>query len=116
MHTILALLHPLTGALRQLHGAVLHYGPGVLGKYTMPCAWIISGFCLCAGGYDLVRGRRLDALLWVGVVALLFPAFWMATTLAMHMSRLLAIGALTVGLVLLGRTLMDAGNSRAEPE
>jgi hypothetical protein len=106
MHTILAMLHPLTAALRLLRGALLHYGPGVLGKYTMPCAWIISVFCLCAGGYDLVRGRRFDALLWVGMVALLFPAFWMETTLSMHLSRLLALAALAVGVVLLGRTLL----------
>jgi hypothetical protein len=115
MHTILAMLHPLTAALRMLRGAMYHYGPGVLGKHMIACAWLICGLCLCAGVYDWRRGRRLDALLWAGLAALLFPAFWMETTLSMHVSRTLALTSLAPGAWLLGKNLMDAVSGRREP-
>jgi hypothetical protein len=107
MHIILSLLHPITAAIRMAPGWIFHYGPGVLGKYTAACAGLIGLLCLCGSGYDLVRGRRLDAVLWVGMAGLLLIGFRMEMTLAGERSERFALGAGAIALWLLGRAVFQ---------
>jgi hypothetical protein len=106
-------MHTLLAVARLIHRAIRKFGPAsaftVLARYTMPCAWLICAMCVCAGGYDLMRGRRLDALLWMVMMVLSYTAFWMKTgSLAgTQLSAAFAVAAVVVDLWVLSRSLRE---------
>jgi hypothetical protein len=115
MHTLLEILHPLTASIRLLERTIYHVGPGALARHTMVCAWLVSLLCLCGGGYDLARGRRFDALLWVGMAGILFTAFWLESTLSGGRSVYFAMAAVAIAVWLLGRALFLQFTAPAVP-
>lgn len=103
----------LLAAARLIHKAIRRFGPAralaILARHTMPCAWLICAMCVCAGGYDLSRGRRLDAFLWIAMAALSFTALWMNSTAqtGTHWNAAFAVAAVVVDLWVLGRSLRE---------
>ncbi len=105
MHRI---LHLVIAVLRLIYRTIYHYGPAVLAKYTMPCTWLIAAMCLGAGIYDLLRGRRFDAVLWGITAGLVYTAFRTETGLSdPRMTVVLATGAAAAGILLLARSLVE---------
>ena len=121
MHEVLRVLHPFLAAFRLLRDLVwstlYRLGPGMLMKHTMACAWAICLLCLCAGGFDLVRGRRLDGVLWAAMAGLLFTAFrYEATISGFRLAPDFAIVAAVVGLWLLVRALLQWFRGSGRPD
>jgi len=120
MDTLLKILHHISGALRlavaQFHGAIYRYGPATLARHTMLCGWLVCSLCLCVAGYDLMRRRSFDALLWAVMLGLLFTAFWLVNTpLGSLWSANLAVAVLAIAIWLLGRALWQRFRATPKP-
>jgi hypothetical protein len=105
MEELLGALHPIISRIRHLQAVIYHLGPGILNRYTIECAWLICLLCLGAAGIDVLRGRRFDALLWVCMAGLLSTAFWLQIRNPASNSGYFALAAVTIGLLLLLRSL-----------
>jgi len=114
MEELLKALHPIISRIRHLQALISHLGPGILNRYTVECAWLIAALCLGAAGIDLLRGRRLDSLLWVGMAGLLSTAFWLQIANGSANSEYCALAAAAIGLLLLLRSLQQLLLSRAK--
>lgn len=117
MHEILRLLHPLTALVRLFMDSLYRLGPGILTKHTMTCAWFICLLCLCVACFDLLRGRRLDALLWAAMTGLLFTAFRYESTISgFRLAPDFALAAMAIGLLLLVRAVRQSFRGNASPQ
>jgi hypothetical protein len=110
MHLLLRIVHHLLVAIHDFQAGIYqglyHYGPGVLSRHTMPCAWLICLLCLFAAGYDLIGKRRFDALLWAGMAGLLFTALSLEADISsLQTSGDFALAVVAVALLLLTRGL-----------
>jgi len=108
----------LLAVARLIHKAIRRFGPArgfaILARYTMPCAWLICAMCVGAGVYDLMRGRRLDALLWLVMMMLSYTAFWMkiGPLAGTQLSAGFAVAAVVVDLWVLSRSVRERFWSR----
>jgi hypothetical protein len=116
MGELLRGLHRIVSGVRLLQAVIYHLGPGILDRYTLECACLIAALCLGPATIDLLRGRRFDALLWVGVAGLLSAAFWLEMTNRGNNIGYCALAAVTIALLLLLRSLRQMFFSGAKAE
>jgi hypothetical protein len=105
MQALRDIVHPWLVLFHDLQRDIYRLGPGILTRYTVECAWLICLLCLGAGGIDLLRRRRFDALLWLCMAGLLATAFWLQIKVPAPDSGYFALAAVAIGLLLLLRSL-----------